>query len=65
MPFIRRWISPRECAEYLSLHVQTVHKLYRKGRLPGGKIGGAIRLDKLKIDGMLEGKRSKAGPKNG
>ena len=32
MPFQCRWISPRECATYLSLHPQTVYALIYQGK---------------------------------
>jgi excisionase family DNA binding protein len=59
-PFTRRWISPKECAEYLHLHVQTVYSLFYKGKILGGRVGGVVRLDRQAIDQMLEGKGKKS-----
>jgi len=54
MPFQCRWISPRECATYLSLHPQTVYALIYQGKLPVARIGRSLRVDKKKLDELLE-----------
>jgi excisionase family DNA binding protein len=59
MAFVRRWLSPQEVSQEYGLHVQTVYELYRSGKIPGGKIGGSVRIDKLAIERMLEGNRKK------
>jgi len=53
--FERRWISARECADYLHFHLQSVYKLFYAGKIPGGRVGRSLRLDKQKIDSMLSG----------
>jgi excisionase family DNA binding protein len=44
----------REVAQYLGLHVMTVYKLTREGRVPGAKIGGQWRFKRNVLDDWLE-----------
>ena len=41
----RRWISPKECAEYLGLHLKSIYRLLDRGEIRAGKIGRSIRID--------------------
>jgi len=50
----KRWITPRECAEYLSLNVKTIYAQAATGIIPSAKIGGSVRIDKKKLDEQLE-----------
>ena len=50
----RRWISPKECASYLSIHLKTVYVQIARGEIPATKIGGSVRVDKKKLDERLE-----------
>ena len=50
----RRYISVRECAEYLSLHLQTVYSLIARGRIPAVRVGRAVRVDLRKLEAELE-----------
>jgi len=50
----RRWISVRECAEYLGLHLKSIYNLIYQGYIPATKIGGSIRIDRKKLDQLLE-----------
>lgn len=51
----RRWISPKECALYLSIHVKTVYSQIARGEIPASKIGGSVRIDRKRLDKkMLE-----------
>jgi excisionase family DNA binding protein len=59
MPFTRRWLSPKEVALEYGIHPQTVYKLFYQGKIPGGRIGGVVRIDRLGIEQRLEGKRKK------
>ncbi|HAM39859.1 MAG TPA: DNA-binding protein [Candidatus Omnitrophica bacterium] len=43
-----------EVANYLGLHVMTVYKLTREGRVPAAKIGGQWRFKRDILDGWLE-----------
>ena len=44
----------REVAHYLGLHVMTVYKLTREGRVPAAKIGGQWRFKRDVLDEWLE-----------
>ena len=44
----------REVAGYLGLHVMTVYKLTREGRVPAAKIGGQWRFKRDVLDEWLE-----------
>ncbi len=44
----------REVAQYLGLHIMTVYKLTREGRVPAAKIGGQWRFKRDVLDGWLE-----------
>jgi excisionase family DNA binding protein len=53
--FPRRWITPKECQEYLALkNLGTVYQWYYAGKLPGTRIGRTIRLDLKKLEEQLE-----------
>ncbi len=51
----------REVAQYLGLHVMTVYKLTRKGRVPAAKIGGQWRFKRAVLDEWLEGQMHRSG----
>ena len=44
----------REVAQYLGLHVMTVYKLTREGRVPAAKIGGQWRFKRDVLNDWLE-----------
>lgn len=44
----------REVAQYLGLHVMTVYKLTREGRVPAAKIGGQWRFKRDVLNEWLE-----------
>lgn len=44
----------KEVAKYLGLHVMTVYKLTREGRVPAAKIGGQWRFKRNVLDQWLE-----------
>ncbi|MBI2094150.1 MAG: helix-turn-helix domain-containing protein [Candidatus Omnitrophica bacterium] len=44
----------REVAQYLGLHVMTVYKLTREGRMPAAKIGGQWRFKRDVLNDWLE-----------
>ena len=55
----------REVAGYLGLHVMTVYKLTREGRVPAAKIGGQWRFKRDVLDDWLETQMHKhSGGKN-
>ena len=49
----------REVAQYLGLHVMTVYKLTREGRVPAAKIGGQWRFKRDVLDEWLEAEMHK------
>ena len=51
----------REVAQYLGLHVMTVYKLTREGRVPAAKIGGQWRFKRDVLDQWLETQMQKRG----
>ena len=52
----------REVAQYLGLHVMTVYKLTREGRLPSAKVGGQWRFKRDVLDEWLEAQMRKRAP---
>ena len=49
-------LTPREAAEYLSIHVRTIYRLAKHGEIPGRKVGGSWRFKKIILDEWLSGK---------
>jgi excisionase family DNA binding protein len=50
---IREIMTPREAAEYLSVHVRTIYRLAKNGDIPGRKVGGSWRFKKDALDEWL------------
>lgn len=46
-------MTPREAAEYLSVHVRTIYRLVKNGDIPGRKVGGSWRFKKDTLDEWL------------
>jgi excisionase family DNA binding protein len=46
-------MTPREAAEYLSVHVRTIYRLVKNGDIPGRKVGGSWRFKKNALDDWL------------
>ena len=46
-------MTPREAAEYLSVHVRTIYRLVKNREIPGRKIGGSWRFKKDTLDEWL------------
>jgi excisionase family DNA binding protein len=46
-------LTPREAAEYLSVHVRTIYRLAKNGDIPGRKVGGSWRFKKNALDEWL------------
>ncbi len=51
-------MTPREAAEYLSVHVRTIYRLVKHGEIPGRKIGGSWRFKKNALDEWLSMKEN-------
>ena len=43
-------MAPREAAEYLNIHVQTIYRLAKNGMIPVCKVGGHWRFSKASLD---------------
>lgn len=52
----RRFYSCREIAVYLGLCEKSVRRLIDKNELPGIKIGGSLKVDRKRLDELLESK---------
>jgi excisionase family DNA binding protein len=52
---VRRWISPREAAEYIGVHPQTVYAMIARGEIPSARLGRKVLVDKRRLDAQLEG----------
>jgi len=53
-------LTPEETAEFLKIHVGSVLRLCRQGKLPGVKIGGGWRIPKSALIEMLTTKKPPA-----
>jgi len=51
-------MTPREAAEYLSIHVRTIYRLAKNGEIPGRKIGGSWRFKKSALDEWLSSREN-------
>src|SRR4030042_5079129 len=51
-------MTPREAAEYLSIHVRTIYRLVKNGEIPCPKVGGSWRLKKYALEEWLSGRDS-------
>ena len=47
-------LTAEEVAEYLRIHPYTLRRLARAGKLPGFKIGGQWRFNKVDIDSLIK-----------
>ena len=50
---LREILTPREAADYLSVHVRTIYRLVKNGAIPGRKVGGSWRFKKDALDEWL------------
>jgi len=46
-------MTPHEAAKYLNLHVRTIYRLAKNGKLPGRKVGRSWRFSKDALDKWL------------
>ena len=56
--YVREILTPREAAEYLSIHVRTIYRLVKNGEIPCRKVGGSWRFKKDALDEWLSGRDS-------
>ncbi len=50
---VKEILTPREAAEYLSVHVRTIYRLAKNVKIPGRKVGGSWRFKKEALDEWL------------
>jgi excisionase family DNA binding protein len=62
---VREILTPREAAEYLSVHVRTIYRLVKNGEIPGRKIGGSWRFKKNALDEWLSWKENPSPEEKG
>ena len=58
-------MTPREAAEYLSVHVRTIYRLVKHGEIPGRKIGGSWRFKKNALDEWLSMRENPSSDEKG
>jgi excisionase family DNA binding protein len=58
-------MTPREAAEYLSVHVRTIYRLAKQGEIPGRKVGGSWRFKKATLDEWLSWRENPSTGKKG
>ena len=49
----RRFLSPREVAEYVGIHPQTVYAMIARGEIVASRLGRKILIDKKRLDEKL------------
>ena len=58
-PFQRRWISPKQAAEYLDLSPAAIYRLASQKKLPAAQVGHSLRIDLIALDEQLEGQAAR------
>ena len=58
-------MTPREAAEYLSVHVRTIYRLAKNGDIPGRKVGGSWRFKKNALDEWLTWRENPSSAEKG
>jgi len=53
-PFEKRWISPREAGEYLSLSTAGVYRLISQKKIPAVRVGHSVRVDLRGLEMRLQ-----------
>jgi excisionase family DNA binding protein len=61
----REILTPREAAEYLSVHVRTIYRLAKNGDIPGRKVGGSWRFKKDALDEWLSWRENPSSNEKG
>jgi len=62
---VREIMTPREAAEYLSVHVRTIYRLAKNGDIPGRKVGGSWRFKKDALDEWLSWRENPSSDEKG
>lgn len=64
MKLLDEIMTTQEVAVYLKMHVKTVARLARIGRLPGAKLGKGWRFKRSGIDMVISGLSEESGVEN-
>lgn len=51
----RVWLTVNETAAALGLHPMSIRKMIARGIIPAIRLGRAIRIDKRRLDELVEG----------
>jgi excisionase family DNA binding protein len=62
---VREVLTPREAAEYLSVHVRTIYRLAKNREIPCRKVGGSWRFKKDALDEWLSLRENPSVKANG
>jgi len=54
-------LTAEEAARYLRLHVKSVHRLVKEGKIPGRKVGGRWRFHRDDLEEWLRKGRFSSG----
>jgi excisionase family DNA binding protein len=54
MPFCRRWLSPKEVANKIGCHPQTIYDYIARELLPAARLGRRVLIDWPKVEEKLE-----------
>ena len=60
-PSVRRWISPREAAGLLGVHIQTLYLMASRGQIPAARLGRKVLIDRRRLEADLEAQISAGG----
>ena len=63
--WMKEIMTPREAAEYLSVHVRTIYRLAKNGDIPCRKVGGSWRIKKDALDDWLSWRENPSPRGNG
>ncbi len=51
-----RYLTPRQASELLQISLSSFYKSSWLGQIPTTKVGGRLRVDKIKLEKFLEGR---------
>ena len=55
----KKVMTVKEVAKYLNLHIMTVYKLVKEGKIPAFKVGGRWRFKKELLDEWIDRETNK------
>ena len=62
---VKEIMTPREAADYLSVHVRTIYRLAKNREIPGRKVGGSWRFKKDTLDEWLSWRENSPSQEKG